>query len=399
MAFDFERNMDNAGPETLGKDMGKAVAKGLGVGLEEDSYHAITAMEKVYVELESLTKNATKNAEKLAKKQQQRKLDNLKNSLKLELVTEQEYYSRLKKFRDENLRQGTDAWYKCTEEIAAYNKKVLDEAEKEQQALIEKLVKLKNQLFEKFKGNDKWFSSSKIRFLGLGENGTDLVYSDTMLKDFQEEIRLLENYRDRITELQNLGGVPDGIFSDIGSLSIKDGLTAVDAILLASEEERKKFFSGYTMRDNVADSSAAGLLGILKAKELKDEGISTETAFVSGFSDASTGKEFAEILSGHFDNVPESYLELGKGAGNAFGEGFLAEMPQLMETIKAQFDLVIEGIAKQISVTLLPAMKAANTQNTYTTTYNFNSSKQTTTEQLNAARAASTLERLRGGSK
>lgn len=399
MAFNFEKNTDNAGSESLGKDLGKAVARGLGVGLEEESYHAITAMEKVYVELESLTKNAAKNAEKLAKKQQERKLDNLKNSLKLELVTEQEYYSKLKKFRDENLRQGTDAWYKCTEEIAAYNKKVLDEAEKEQQALLEKLEKLKNQLFEKFKGNDKWFTSSKIRFLGLGENGTDLVYNDTTLKDFREEINLLENYRDRITELQKLGDVPEGIFSDIGSLSIKDGITAVDAILLASEEDRKKFFSGYTMRDTVAETSAAGLLGILNAKELRDEGISPETTFADGFSASNGGKEFAEILTGHFDAVPEDYLELGKSAGNAFGTGFLTEIPQLMENIRLQFSSVIEEIAGQISAALLPAMHMANTRNTYTTTYNFNASKQTTTEQLNAARAASTLERLRGGSK
>ena len=397
MAFDFERNMDNAGSESLGKDMGKAVAKGLGVGLEADSYHAITAMEKVYVELESLTKNAAKNAEKLAKKQQERKLDNLKNALKLELVTEQEYYSKLKKFRDENLRQGSDAWYKCTEEIAAYNKKVLDEAEKEQRALLEKLEKLKNQLFEKFKGNDKWFTTSKIRFLGMGENGTDLVYNDTTLKDFREEITLLENYRDRITELQQLGGVPDGIFSDIGALSVKDGITAVDAILLASEEERKRFFSGYAKRDRVADSYAEGLLGILKAEELRDAGISPGSAFADGLSGKNDAKKFAEILTGHFENVPESYLELGKSAGSAFESGFLAEIPQLMENVRLQFASVVEGIAGQISAMLLPAMQAANTNNTYTTTYNFNSSKQTTTEQLNSARAASALERLRGG--
>lgn len=400
MAGEFGKNIDNTNLQKVGRDMGEAVAKGLGVGLDDGSYHAITAIEKVYVELETLTKNAAKNAQNLAKKQQQRKLDNLKNSLKLELVTEQEYYEKLKRFRDENLRQGTDAWYKCTEEIAAYNKKVLAEAEKEQQELIEKLEKLKNQLFEKFRGNDKWFSTSKVRFVGLGENGTDLVYDDTTLKDFREEITLLENYRDRITELQKLSGVPEGIFSDIGSLSVKDGMTAVNAILLASEEERKKFFSGYEMHESVADMSAASLLAILKAEELKEAGISTSSSFADGFSKANDGKEFTEILKSHFDTVPESYLELGKSAGDAFGNGFMSELPELMESIRQQFLSVVEGIAGQISAVLLPAVQAAaSTNNSYTTTYNFNSSKETTTQQLFAARAANTLERLRGGNE
>ena len=76
MAF----NSEDKNVKDMGRQSGKAFAEGLGVGLGEESYRAITAVEDVYVELESLTKNAAKNAEKLNKKQQQRKLDNLKNA-------------------------------------------------------------------------------------------------------------------------------------------------------------------------------------------------------------------------------------------------------------------------------------------------------------------------------
>lgn len=392
-------NINEKSSEKVGEKLGSYVAKGLGVGLDENSYYAITAMEKVYVELESLTKNAAKNAEKLAKKQQQRQLENLKNSLELEIVTEQEYYEKLKVFRDENLRQGTDMWYKCTEEIAAYNKKVMEEAEKQQRELAEKLISVRDELAEKLMGNDKWISTSKLRFVGQGKNGADLVYNDTELSDFREEIRLLENYRDRILELKNLGNVPDGVFSDIAKMDIDDGLAAVNAILLTDELSRQSFFDGYRERAEIAESSANQLLGILKAKELQDEGIYSVADIANGFASTNDGEKFTQILKSHFDTVPESYFQLGEDAGEAFGQGFLDRIPEIMETARSYFASAINELAQQLSASFKSTVEAAsgNVANTYKTTYNFNSSRDTTTQQLNAARSAAVLERLRGG--
>ncbi len=264
MSFDFK----NKNIEDVGKTAGEAFAKGLGVGLGDESYHAITAAEGVYVELESLTKNAAKNAEKLAKKQQKRKLDNLKNALELELICEQEYYEKLKVFRDENLRQGSDAWYKCTEEIAAYNKRLLDETQKQYEKIMELRQELSEKLSQKLAGNEPWLVSEKVTFKGMGKNGTDLVYNDTELKNFREEVALLENYRDRLTELKNLGNVPQGIFSDIAKMSLEDGLKAASYILSADVKTRNEFFGAYAGHRSTADSVSAELLDILYGDEL-----------------------------------------------------------------------------------------------------------------------------------
>ena len=42
-------------------NIGSMLAAGIGVGLEKDSYIAVTALENVYVELETVSNNAWKN--------------------------------------------------------------------------------------------------------------------------------------------------------------------------------------------------------------------------------------------------------------------------------------------------------------------------------------------------
>ena len=91
MSFDFEKYIKDLETAAKNNDIGEMLASGIGVGIDENSYLAITALENVYVELETLSKNAVKNAENLAKKRQEREIDNLKNSLKLELISEQTF--------------------------------------------------------------------------------------------------------------------------------------------------------------------------------------------------------------------------------------------------------------------------------------------------------------------
>ena len=393
MSFEFRKITQ--GSENPGTEFGKEIAKGIGVGLESSSYYAITAIENIYVELETLTKNAAKNAEKLEKKRQQRQLDNLKNSLELGLICEQEYYEKLKKFRDENLRQGSDAWYKSTEEIAAYNKKMLDEAEKQ----YEKILSLRDDLSKRLKGSEPWASTSKVRFVGMGENGTDLVYNETELNNFLEEIRLLENYRDRLKELQALDGVPEGVFGDIGKMDIKAGLAAVNAILLSDENVRKDFFEGYRSHENLTESVANDLVGLFNSRELAEEGIYGLDGFVGGYVSSEKNKGFIDILKASFSEVPESYFTLGEQAGDSFGNGFLGKISGIVESTKNYFAVAINEIAEKLSAVLMTAAEnmTRNVNNTYQTTYTFNSSSDTTTQQLNAARNAATLNRLRGG--
>ncbi len=390
MSFDF----NNKNIKDIGKESGKMYAQGLGVGMNEESYRAITAVEDVYVVLESLTKNAAKNAEKLQKKRQERKLDNLKNSLELELICEQEYYEQLKVFRDQNLRQGTDAWYKCTEEIAQYNRRLMEETQKQ----YEKIIALREELGEKLKkklvGDEAWVKSSKVTFKGMSDTGGDLVYSDTKLKDFQQETLLLENYRDRLTELKNLGNVPQEIFTDIASMDVKKGLEAINVILQADKDTRDKFLSGYSSHIAAADDISQELVDILYAKELQNSGaLNVDTSKYTAQTDLGT------LLKTTFDEVPQDYFALGEESGSAFGEGFLGRIPQIMQEVRDYFTTAINELGGQLAQVLRQGAEGgtSTTSNTYTNNYTFNASKQTITEQLNAARNAATLARLRGG--
>ncbi len=403
MSFDFEKYIKDLEAAAENNDIGKMLASGIGVGLDENSYLAVTALENVYVELETFTKNAAKNAEKLAKKRQERELDNLKNSLELELISEQEYYDKLKKYRDENLRQGTDAWYKYTEEIIGYNKRLADEAEKEQIKLAETIYDLQNELEENLKKTkDKWYSSQQIRLVGVNPDGSDQVYQKNSLSDFGEETSLLERYRDAVLALKALGDIPDGIFTEIGNMNVAEAVQAAEIILQADVETRKKFVEGYNKRSELTGSIAAQLNAILNKEELQQAGIYSAEKFNDGYflADDEEKTVFIKTLEESFENIPESYYRLGEASGEAFGAGFESQISQAvaearvvmldsMNSLMAELSVAAEGVSRP----------NVSNKNVYNTSYTFNSSRDTTTAQLAAAKNAATLEKLRGASE
>lgn len=403
MSFDFEKYIKDLEAAAQNNDIGKMLASGIGVGLDRNSYLAVTALENVYVELETLSKNAAKNAENLAQKRQQRELDNLKNSLKLELISEQEYYEKLKKYRDENLRQGTDAWYKYTEEIIGYNKRLTDQAEQEQIKLAEKIYSLQKDLEENLKETkDKWYSSQKIRLVGVNPDGSDQVYQNNSLSDFAQETNLLERYRSAVLALKELGNIPDGIFTEIGDMDVAEAVKAAEIILQADEETRKRFINGYNKRSELTGGIAAQLNGILNKEELQQAGIYSAEQFNNGYFLADTGEKtaFIKTLEESFESIPESYYKLGEASGDAFGTGFESRISQAVAEARAMMlDSMNSLVAELSAVAAGIRQEAVSNHNVYNTSYTFNSSRDTTTAQLAAAKNAAMLEKLRGGSE
>lgn len=408
MGFDFRDKSSGREAAEAWNSVGKMIASEIGVGLDENSYLAITAMENVYVELETLYKSAAKNAESLAKKTGERKLDNLKQSLKLELITEREYYEKLKQYRDESLSQGTEAWYKCTEEIAAYNKRLLKEQEELalkqeelQRQMAEKALALQEKLASKLRTDGSWVKKSKLTFKGINDDGTDAVYSSVGLENFEKEIKLIEAYRDKILELKALGNVPEAMFSDIADMDMETATEFLTMLLSADESARNGFIKDYGTYLQTANSAAAELNGTLNAEGLKKEGI-----YLSDMADGelysaktATPTELVNILEKSFSEVPEAYYSLGDELGGAFAEGFGSRLESLMDETKAYVVSAMRGIAEEMSAVLKGAAEGGISGGnvTYSSTYNFNASKDTTTGQLFAARNAATLARLRGG--
>ncbi len=404
MPFEDATNQKDARKQ--GEKMGELLAEGIGVGLEQSSVDAVTAVEGVYVELETVTKNAAKNAENLAKKRQKRQLANLKNSLELELITQQEYYEKLKKYRDENLRQGTDAWFSVTEEIVKYNKKLLDDAAKteaEYQKLVEKAVEkaesLQKRLQEKLKGTEEWASRQKITIHGANSDGSKLVFTKSELQDFDSEIRQLEKYRDLILQLKNLGNIPMGVFEDIGKMDVSGAITAAEILLSATPESLSDFIEGYSAREALTGSIASEFNTLFNSEEIRKAGEECAEAFQNGyFGDDPQQSAFIKTLKESFETVPQSYYTLGQNSGTAFAKGFAEEADEILDRTQKVVSQGTAGIASGLSKPLtLGTVWEGGTSNVFNTTYTFNASKDTTTMQLSAAKNAATLERLRGG--
>lgn len=384
--------------KTAGKNsIGKMIASGIGVGIEKNSYLAVTAMDHVYVELETLYKNADKNREALQKKQRVRELANLKNMKNLEFISEQEYYERLKTYRDTQLRQGSDSWYKCTEEIIAYNKRLSDEAAKAAAALYEEVEKMQGELEEKLTNRSSpWFKQSQTIIKGIASHGLNAIYQNNKLTDFSDEISQLTQYQDVMLKLSKLSGVTDEMMSDIGKLNIDDGLETARVILNSSAEVQRAFINGYQRRGSLAKDIAAKLNPVLNAKDLSELGASALGLTSVEGAAAGYSEKFVEILKDSFKNVPQTYRDLGGASAENFRAGFFDKIPDITGEIAACLSLNVSSLVERITASAKLSV-SGGASNTYQSTYNFNVSKDTTTAQLAAAKQAETLKRLRSG--
>lgn len=411
MPYDVNDIADPGRARQTGEELGEKIAEGMGVGLDRKSVEAVTAAKNVYVELETVTKNAAKNAENLAKKRQKRELDNLKNSLNLGLICEQEYYEKLKEYRDKNLREGTDAWFKATEEIAEYNKKIMDmqaEAEAEYRKLVEKNIretaelhrKLSEKLASELKGDEPWASRQKVTIYDANPDGSDIVYTRDSLEDFDYQIRLLERYGKLMEELYGLGKIPSGVFAELGEMDVEDAMKTAEVLLGASPEKLDKFISGYNRRDQLAGKLGDELSLIFNSGEISRAAEECARAFEEGYFGADDGNKsrFIQILEESFKEIPDSYYGLGENSGDAFSKGFREKLDALLNQAKLDIVAAMQSINfGVVSLSGSGAGAGVTTSNVFNTSYTFNGSKDTTTMQLSAARNAAALERLRGG--
>lgn len=351
---------------------------------------------------DSVTKTAKKAEDKL-KKQRERELRHLKNSLESGEISESQYYEKLAAFRDKYFDEGSEEWEDYTTEIAKYNKKLADEAIEEQEKIIEKISSMQKELASKLRENTgSLLKTTTVTIKGIGENGADETYTNYSLADIEAENKKLERYKKAVLGLKDLGNVSAGIFTHISQLSIDEGTKLAETILNADEENRERFLKSYRENDKLSNDIASELNPILNQEKFEEEGISAAKGFSEGYKKQleSERESFIKILEDRFGTLPEYYYTLGTDAADEFEKGFFERVPEMMERFRQCFRAEVNAFAAQISATLewknrLAA--SASGGNTYSTTYSFNASKQTVSEQIHEAKKASTLERLRGG--
>ncbi len=213
---------------------------------------------------------------------------------------------------------------------------------------------------------------------------------------------MIQGFVDRISNFVQIGkDLISGLWR--GIVDTKDWLinnikkwcgTVVDGI--------KSFFGIHSpstlFRDEIGKMMVAGMgEGITENKSLVTDALSDVYNDMSKVTPESIdGENALKLLQETFGNIPEGYYELGKNSGESFVNGFMEKLPNLVTSIRSVLQQSVSYISGGIQSPILVGATAGNTSNTYNTTYTFNSSKDTTTAQLRAARDADTLNRLRG---
>ena len=89
--------------------------------------------------------------------------------------------------------------------------------------------------------------------------------------------------------------------------------------------------------------------------------------------------------------VPEGFFDIGVDSAAEFCEGFERHIESLFDPIREKVASLISGLPFSGD-----SGSSYTSQSSYSPTFNFYGSKESVSEQLIAAKNASTLERLRG---
>ncbi len=328
---------------------------------------------------------------------------------KIGIISEQEYYKELEAIRDEYLAEGCEDWWKYTAKIGEYETKVLAENADAVAAAYEEMIGSATKdiegltsdaaaTFEQLAKEKESFSEKLSDYGGLYSKGTvtiknagpgmqlidgswidqkDIVFDYVKFDDFEKQVEVLEDYRDTLMAIKERGNVPGEIFGAIRTLSVDDGLKVANAMLEMSDEEFNKYIDGYINKKNIEQEIA---------NEVFNEDIEKAKAYYQ-----TTTNELLEELKKSFESVPESFFDGGIDSANAFGEGFIQSIDGIIDAIKIEIESKLGEISSNIS-----AGYGGAGSNIYNSSYNFYGSGQSVSEQLEEARIADTVSRLRG---
>ncbi len=297
---------------------------------------------------------------------------NLKRALEREEITHADYYKDLKNLRDEYLTQGSDEWEKYTEELADFTEDTFDDC-------LDKLDDLKNESLDKIrelKDEQEALKEKLITDKAPIEWGTIDGESFVSLANYDKEINQMQRYGNMLDELfAKRGDIPQSVLDEIKEMDTEQAMRYMQALLNSSDAQFDAF--------------------IQARQKLEEEASKNSTKIVSA-----EAEEMKRILEEKFGELPEDFFKLGDESATAFGEAFLTELEAAMRMVRNTIMAEMSAISNTAVLGFSSAGGSGASSivhNNYSSTYTFNSSRDTTTQQLNAARNAATLARLRGG--
>ena len=307
--------------------------------------------------------------------------ERLRYQREFDLISEEEYFTRLETLRDSYLQKGTDNWIKYTKMIYAYQEKVIEAEKKEYKSLyddisdyaIDKLnsiLKKQQRLADNLNSFGSLYNVNTVKMNGF----TDHYYS---LHDLSADIEAIDRYSrsmDRLKERFKNLTVPENtgnyLLSQIRGMDVDDAIPFMSALLNADDNTfftyTEKVFEKYNLSEKVSFA------------QYEDE-------FRQGISDSVSYMN--EKISEMGLLIPEGFYVSGSISAQKFGEAFVSELDNQLGIIRDVIDGFNIGLGTSFTL-------SGDTYNTTNMSYNINAENgQDTVEQI---RRYETVKRLAG---
>ncbi len=347
-------------------EAGVPLIEGITVAVKDHAYEASEAMEKAIAEI------------------------NIK--LKTGAISSEEYYKYMELYRDNFLEKGSLEWWQYTEKIINYEsslntllKKELNERKdaivksysailSEAGSEISALEKLESRIMSGLNKYANSFAEKTITFKNAGESvlkdgvwnmSKDLVYKVSDTDALKNAAAALNSYYEMLMLIKNKEGVPQEFFEMLRSMPVGNAVSLSETLLSGSDEDFYAYINNWKNLNETLKSVTTGLLSDDIAEVLDKFG--------------NIGESLKNDLNAALKELPDSFFEGGKLSGEAFANGFMPQLNRIVESINE----IKSGVSS-----------GAVTYNN--ASYNFYSSGESISAQLEAARNAETVKRLRG---
>lgn len=260
----------------------------------------IAALEKLKNSLGSVT-TAVKTTSSAVKKQAEKDLDTYKK-LKAELdheqamglISEQEYYAKLKEYRDRYLtdNDNLDEYRKITEDIYKYDQSALEKRTKLWEDANQKIIDLEDKYQQELQARVKEIVNSYGLFDEVPER--EKVAGSQLIQNLEEQITAIDSFYSDLNTLAERG-VSESLVDDIREMGV-GAAGELEGLLSLTDEQLSKYSELYQEKQALANQIAM--------EELEDLREATNT----------------EIMS-QMDDIASLYDENAPGLGYSFAEG------------------------------------------------------------------------------
>ncbi len=347
--------------------------------VEETDNDFTSTVETGNVARTAATKEALKEQGEDTEEAYKKELRDLQFLHDMEEISDAEYYARLTQYRDKYFDEGTDEWQKYTLEIYKGTKSLTEKQKKEYDDLINKVknttenavktarnsidevMRLQEGISQKLSEGNTAYNTISIQGMG----------SFTKLADISKDNEQLDRYNMLIDKLYQRRGteLPSEVIDNLQSMGIDEGITYIQTMLKASDEDFDKYISNLTKKEALAEE-AAKKLTLRETENLRKE------------------------LEKKFGQVPEDFFAIGEDSAKKYGEGFMQQLRDVLSQVKAEISASLSALMPTVNGPVYAG--GGGTTNYYTNSFSVGTSKNTVQEQISAWDNATALARLRG---